>query len=265
MIPLLAEHEGFLRAIFDAPDQDTPRLVYADFLEENGDADRAALIRDQVERARLRRSSESGVAGLPRVPRAANGDVRVTLVPAWEPRAMDRFDRGFPPPAHTVRIAAADLNDPDRFRETAVQKHPEWFGAVELELTRGSITSAEPFRTMFGVLAFANVNRLDLRGHARWQCQRNTDNPVMVSVSAAMVHESSVTADGLRALAACPEAARLTSLNLTQNRLGDEAVGPLFESPYLANIQRLELHAGNRLGQGTWDRLVQRFGLEVVV
>lgn len=45
---LLSQHEAFLRAIFDAPD-DTPRLVYADFLQENGDEDRAGLIRAQCE------------------------------------------------------------------------------------------------------------------------------------------------------------------------------------------------------------------------
>src|SRR5207248_6623169 len=35
------------------PDDDTARLVAADFLEENGEADRAAFIRIQVELARL--------------------------------------------------------------------------------------------------------------------------------------------------------------------------------------------------------------------
>lgn len=41
----LAEHEAFLRAIYDCPEDDTPRLVYADFLEEHGDPDRAAAVR----------------------------------------------------------------------------------------------------------------------------------------------------------------------------------------------------------------------------
>jgi len=261
MMSYLPEHESFLRCIFDCPEDDLPRLVYADFLEENGEPERAALIREQVERARERRGSPQSAAF-----RVRNGTLRVTLANTWITRAPDdQLDRGFPLPARTVRVAAADLNDPDQVRETAVQKHPEWFGAVELEVTRGSIASAEPLRTVFGVLAFANVTHLDLRGHARWECRRNSENPVVVSVSASVVHESSVTADGLRALAACPEAVRLTRLNLTQNRLGDDAVGPLVESPYLSNLQRLDLHAGNRLGQGTWDRLVRRFGLEVVV
>jgi uncharacterized protein (TIGR02996 family) len=44
---------AFLAAIVADPDDDTARLVAADFLEENGDADRAAFIRIQVELARL--------------------------------------------------------------------------------------------------------------------------------------------------------------------------------------------------------------------
>jgi uncharacterized protein (TIGR02996 family) len=48
------EHEeAFLRDISEHPDDDTPRLIYADWLEEHGDADRAAFIRTQCELARL--------------------------------------------------------------------------------------------------------------------------------------------------------------------------------------------------------------------
>lgn len=40
-----ADEDGLLEAIIAAPEDDLPRLVYADWLEEHGDADRAALIR----------------------------------------------------------------------------------------------------------------------------------------------------------------------------------------------------------------------------
>jgi uncharacterized protein (TIGR02996 family) len=48
-----ADFEGLLRAIFTNPDDDTPRLVFADYLDENDQSDRAALIRVQCERSRL--------------------------------------------------------------------------------------------------------------------------------------------------------------------------------------------------------------------
>lgn len=46
-------HDAFLQAIIENPDDDAPRLVYADFLEERGDHDRAQFIRCQCELAHL--------------------------------------------------------------------------------------------------------------------------------------------------------------------------------------------------------------------
>jgi uncharacterized protein (TIGR02996 family) len=43
---------AFLRAIIAAPDDDLPRLVYADFLDEHGDPARAEFIRVQCELAK---------------------------------------------------------------------------------------------------------------------------------------------------------------------------------------------------------------------
>ncbi len=44
---------GFLADIIERPDDDTPRLVYADWLADQGQDERAELIRVQIERARL--------------------------------------------------------------------------------------------------------------------------------------------------------------------------------------------------------------------
>src|SRR5213078_1683780 len=46
-----ADHAAFLRAIRAAPDDDLPRLVYADYLDERGDP-RGEFIRLQCELAR---------------------------------------------------------------------------------------------------------------------------------------------------------------------------------------------------------------------
>ncbi|MBA4189187.1 MAG: hypothetical protein C0467_14410 [Planctomycetaceae bacterium] len=45
--------ESLLRAVFTTPEDDTPRLVFADYLEENDQPARAALIRVQCELAHL--------------------------------------------------------------------------------------------------------------------------------------------------------------------------------------------------------------------
>lgn len=46
------DFEALLRGVFQDPDDDTPRLVFADFLEENGETERAVLVRLQCEHAR---------------------------------------------------------------------------------------------------------------------------------------------------------------------------------------------------------------------
>lgn len=48
----MTDGDTLYAAILDRRDDDTPRLVYADWLDDNGDADRAAFVRVQVELAR---------------------------------------------------------------------------------------------------------------------------------------------------------------------------------------------------------------------
>jgi uncharacterized protein (TIGR02996 family) len=45
--------DAFLLAILESPDDDTPRLVYSDWLEEHGQSDRAEFVRVQVALAGL--------------------------------------------------------------------------------------------------------------------------------------------------------------------------------------------------------------------
>jgi uncharacterized protein (TIGR02996 family) len=47
------ENDSFLQAIHENPDDDTPRLVYADWLDDHGDPLRAEFIRLQCASARL--------------------------------------------------------------------------------------------------------------------------------------------------------------------------------------------------------------------
>jgi uncharacterized protein (TIGR02996 family) len=52
------DFEALVRAVFQNPEEDTPRLVFADFLDENDQPDRAALIRLQCEKTRLPAKSD---------------------------------------------------------------------------------------------------------------------------------------------------------------------------------------------------------------
>src|SRR5690242_20889829 len=48
----MSDHDALLAAICAEPDEDTPRLAFADWLEENDEPARAAFVRDQIELAR---------------------------------------------------------------------------------------------------------------------------------------------------------------------------------------------------------------------
>src|SRR5260221_631255 len=58
----MVDDATFLAAILAAPDDDGPRLVYADWLEEHGDTERSEFIRVQIELAHT--PVEEGRAGI---------------------------------------------------------------------------------------------------------------------------------------------------------------------------------------------------------
>lgn len=57
---LLDQRAAFLRAICEEPGEDAHRLVYADFLEEDGEADMAEFVRVQCELAKLAPKNDNG-------------------------------------------------------------------------------------------------------------------------------------------------------------------------------------------------------------
>ncbi len=102
------ERAALMRAICDNPDDDTPRLVFADWLQEHSEDHRAEFIRVQVEAARLptddarrkkldRRASalqtQFGETWLRELPVPDKENVHWVKAPDW----LDgkTFDRGF--------------------------------------------------------------------------------------------------------------------------------------------------------------------------
>jgi uncharacterized protein (TIGR02996 family) len=73
----MTDGDALRRAVLVNRDDDTPRLIYADWLDENGQSDRAALIRAQVEESRAEpysaraRAAENRAARLLEVHRKA--------------------------------------------------------------------------------------------------------------------------------------------------------------------------------------------------
>src|SRR5262245_34788864 len=81
----MSDQAALLAAICANPEEDTPRLAYADWLDERGrreDRVRAAFIRSQIELARLPKDDEHPDAAL----RRAEAELRVKPPPRGSAR-----------------------------------------------------------------------------------------------------------------------------------------------------------------------------------
>ena len=215
----MSDEAALLRAICADPDEDTPRLALADYLDENGNPDRAAFIRAQVELATLREDSphRRELAFRARQLLDANED-------KWlQPReAFDRdwaWSRGF---VETFSATPADL---DHGHAELFRTHP--FRRVWLWELDGDIA---------GVSLLPNDNRitaLDLIGN-------------------------NLNVNQLKKLAKATHLPHLRELGLMFNDLRDTSVKVLCGEPFFQNLEVIRL-AGNPFGYKGRDQLYRHF------
>lgn len=117
------EHAPFLAAIVENPDDDLPRLVYADWLEESGDAERAEFIRLHIARWRTKeeqrypRPMKARIAEL----RSANESCWRAEMPCLPGVTWGRYWRGFVAEAKFVTPAALVEHAAAAFAATPVR------------------------------------------------------------------------------------------------------------------------------------------------
>src|SRR5262245_47166997 len=99
--------DSFLKAIVENPADDTPRVIYADWLEEHGEHDRAEFIRDQCALAKLAENDQRR-PGLERRSEGLLGKHAgewLKPLPEWAVREPPEWRRGF---VAVVRAKAED-------------------------------------------------------------------------------------------------------------------------------------------------------------
>jgi len=254
---LLSQHEAFLRAIFDAPDDDTPRLVYADFLQENGEEARAELIRVQCELV-----AEPWTVADARMAELHAAESR--LINKLFPNAGGAFDR---PPSHVrgfvgsslAALEGDDLHDVVALRQRIVRETPHWFGATSLWVRSHPQLDSERIDALFAPNAFSRVTKLELYG-----IQHSEEAPEGDEISSVYVTHPTIGVPGVVALAQHRGMRRITELDLRHNDLDNDAARALVKSPYLDNLKRLQLLEGNRLRGKVWQQVIERFGEDVL-
>jgi uncharacterized protein (TIGR02996 family) len=298
----VADAQALLDAIVDAPDDDAVRLVFSDWLDEHGDADRAEFIRAQIEL--FRDAAEARRDHLRRRERELLLAHELEWVGPLRPvvrRAA--FVRGF---VERVTVHAQRLKDAAALFSSAPLRHlillggtlgdvaalPQLRRITTLDLREGCTLSAKGVRQFAGSAHLAGVTHLILRqfrleeGIAKALARtaglsrlRTLDlygwwNADPVAALTRSTHLAGLTtlilggSDDLGDAAAAAFAdagcrlSNLRRLHLANGLIGDEGARALARSPHLAGLEHLDF-AGNPITRAGRRALVARFGERV--
>ncbi len=248
----MSVERGLLEDIRDHPDDDGPRLICADWLEDRGDAERAELIRVQIERARLPLEDDRH-AELEARERRLLLKHADRWAPGELPLSWTAFRRGFPelliaPPSWLTDEQIADLG-PLPLRElrldgqygeldTGRLRELELLDRIETLRLGGALSPlyGPDIRELLESERLGRLRRLDLSGNRLddYQLARILDLPAVRLVE---------------------------ELELGSNAISDAGFGHLLRAPW-PNLRRLNIRFNSCadsfeafLGSELWRRL----------
>jgi uncharacterized protein (TIGR02996 family) len=204
---------AFVEAIVESPDDDAPRLIFADWLDDQGQPERAEFLRLQVARARIHPADPRARASLRREAELLARHEGDWLGPLAVLTSRCRFHRGF------VEEVAVPVEGFLRHGHELLRRAP--VRRVQLRNTRALPALLED-ATLAGRLA-------ELLGRVR-----------VLDLNRDRLNEPA----GL-ALLNLPKLPRLEGLHLSDNALAPAGVAVLAESPVLASLRALEFNTGN--------------------
>ena len=251
-------YEPFLRAICENPADDAPRLVYADWLDENGDPDRAEFIRCDCLGDGYRRDGRSGVAT--RLLRKNRARWIAELPSAPGVSFDDGTVRGF---FSTLRVFV-----------------PENFEGLRADLFRAAPIDALTFR-FWGVeerklvSALWQAVEIPEAVHLRrlWASQQRFGPALgrflqqfagLQNLRQLWIRSSGLEDDGAVRLADAPHLRSLEELDLAYNGLTDASAQALVRSPNLDRVWSLNVR-GNFFTPAGVRALQERFGRRVIL
>jgi uncharacterized protein (TIGR02996 family) len=206
------DHTAFLAAIIADPDDDSPRLVYADWLEERGDP-RGAFIRLQCA-----------------LERASADDPRR---PALEDEADDLLADHEAEWTAPLRSAARGW----RFRRGFV----EW---VEVDGT----TFQEQAESWFAAFPLRGVHFQRVTGQPRPKAATLAANPLLGRLETLEFSGRLLDDRDVRELATSPHLSRLTALCLRGQEIEAAGLAAILHSPWMVQLRRLDLRDCRSIG-----------------
>jgi uncharacterized protein (TIGR02996 family) len=242
--PFSDQDVAFVQAIAETPDDDTPRLVYADWLDEHGDPQRAELIRVQCELVR------AGVITYARQTELQARERELLLVcqARWRGRtgldlSYATWRRGF---IDEVSLTPEQLlSHSELFRTMPVR-------ALTLQTDYG-LDLTEQTGRLAACPHLERVRRLELQ---RWPARELTaflSSPHLGRLRELKFQHAAVDAERALALAAVPALARLEELDLAECTAGVNGLRALLAAtPALTRLDVSGYHDPGSTG-GYWD------------
>jgi uncharacterized protein (TIGR02996 family) len=287
----MSERSAFISAILDTWDDDAPRLVFADWLQEHGESERAEFIRAQIEAADLPEANRQNSKPARRAEalesahgagwrkalglRQHNGTfVRGFLsgVDFFTSQKPSQFRRALTvePAALTLQLKAWHENDTDVTTEEV--------DAIAASRVLRAVRRIERDRAGFGVEWFTRLMRaphlVNLRvlkirqvGLGVEGARAIADAPAPFVLESLELNQAlrpggdrpTTAGEAVQVLATSPRFSALKFLGLSSNGLGDASVGALLASKTLPETMRLVL-AGNEYEEARFrEQLVKRF------
>lgn len=263
----MTDREALFRAILENPDDDTLRLVYADALEEEGDARRAAFIRCQIEFANIPEYDPALIRIQHLDRERLFGNWLINDLPAL-PRGLHwsrkPFRRGFPA-AIQADDTAAFLNHSDelfalapieslelsatRLAEATEFAHAQWRN----RLVRLSVTEGLGGQIAMRLLGSAHYERLRELHIGAGLSTASTASSIIRSQTFKQLTSLSCRDDRaggrtlVNELIQLADPPRLKTLDLSGNRLSGEQITHLLTAPVLSFVANLDL-SDNNLG-----------------
>lgn len=244
--------EAFLEEICTRPDDDAPRLIYADWLDEHDQSARAEFIRAQIEMTRLSSGSRR-FAVLRRRALAFLAEHRegwLRDLPSWA-RAGSEFHRGFV--RHVFCTALHFIKQGEQLLRAAPVQ------SLRLRRLDGRITALAESPHL------ARINALDIRCNyidsREWEALAASPHLTRLNTLRLRFWENE---DSLLVLATSPWLAGLTMLNLSGSFHGLAGLRWLLESPHCPQPTKLCL-AFNRLDDEEVQRLASSACLDRII
>lgn len=240
--------QAFLDDIVANIDDDAPRLIYADWLDEQGDADRAEFIRVQVQRANLPSWDAAQVRLRLREQELLkrHGEEWLAELPAIKGARWEGFRRGI--------VAEVSFTSFEAMRQSAHSCRA--VAPVEAVTVRWP-RRREGRRT---VLPIAELRELTLTGHPDYEAFEWVAESPQLSTLRRLTARG-LWGESLELLVASPHLANLKSLRVPENNLGNEGIFALTRSASLSALEELDFSSQSRHERYIDDPVIRAAGM----